>query len=103
MARPMAGANDDGAQYGDVEIHRSCRRAGSRGEGLATREPDRCTRGQPGSLSAHAAWHEPGEARREAWADLPTDPEVREGDQPHRCQSAVRPGAGARGTRPVLL
>ena len=72
-------------------------------KGLAAAQSDRRARRQPGPLPPHAARHEPGEARREARPDLPADPEIREGHQPHRRQPAVRPGAGAGRAGAVLL
>ena len=70
---------------------------------IAARQSDRRACRRPGALSPHAARHEPGKARREAGADVPASPEVREGHQPHRRQPAVRSRAGAGRAGAVFL
>ena len=75
----------------------------SRRARLAACQSHRCPCRQPRAVAAHAAGHEPGEARRESRSDLPAGSEVREGHQPHRRQPAVRSVAGAGRPGAVLL
>ena len=85
-------------EYADVDDGRERRR-----QGLAAAQSHRCACRGPGALSAHAARHEPGKARREARTDVPASPEVRERHQPHRRQPAVRSCAGAGCVSAVFL
>src|SRR5689334_6380775 len=65
----------------NVETDRVRRGSRWRGKRLPATQSHRRACGQPGALPAHAARHEPGEAGRKAWPDLPADPEVRKGHQ----------------------
>src|SRR5947207_2491788 len=72
-------------------------------DGEKSPEPDRQACGQPGALAANDPQHEPGEARRRAWADIPAGPEIRKGRQSNRRKPSPADFSNAQGSGVVFL
>src|SRR3546814_8614899 len=45
-----------------------------------------CSCRQPAETASRPGWNESGQTRPDCRPDLPADPEIRKGRQPHRCQ-----------------